>query len=129
MGGPAPGATTVSQGILISDEGAAINSTIVLSGATIDSPKAFREALLGRGQEFVRTVAEKLLTYGLGRGIEARDAPVVRQLVSQITQDDYRWSSLVLGIVQSMPVQMRRALEPSGRPAADTVASREGASS
>jgi hypothetical protein len=107
------------------DGGAEINSTITLSGATIDSPKAFREALLGRGNEFLRTVTEKLLTYALGRGVESADAPVVRQLVREMRRDDFRWSSLILGIVQSGPFQMRRTLDPnSSGPAAATVASR-----
>jgi hypothetical protein len=106
------------------DDGAEINSTIMLSGAAIDSPKAFREALLGRGNEVIRTVTEKLLTYALGRGVESADAPVVRQLVSQAPQGDVRWSSLILGIAQSMPFQMRRALDPNSGPAPATVAAR-----
>ena len=61
------------------DGGAEINSTITLDGTTIDSPKAFREALLRRGNQFTDTVAEKLLTYALGRGVEYSDAPVVQQ--------------------------------------------------
>jgi hypothetical protein len=106
------------------DSGADINSTILLSGATIDSPKAFREALLSRGDEFVRTVAEKLLTYALGRGVEPADAPVVRQLVRQLKAKDLRWSALIVGIVDSMPFQMRRALEPSPGQKTSTLASR-----
>ena len=107
------------------DGGAEINSTITLDDATLDSPKAFREALLGQGNEFVRTVTEKLLTYALGRGVDYSDAPTVRQLVRDLAQNDYRWSSLVLGIVNSTPFQMRRASRPDGSaPAATTVAER-----
>jgi hypothetical protein len=107
------------------DGGAEINSTITLSGATIDNAKAFREALLARGDEFLRTVTDKLLTYALGRGVEPADGPVVRQLVREIKRGDFRWSSLVLSIVQSLPFQMRRTLDPaSSGPAATTVASR-----
>jgi hypothetical protein len=106
------------------DSGSEINSTVALSdGTKIDSPKAFREAVLGRGDEFIRTVTEKLLTYALGRGVDYRDAPTVRELVRDVARDDYRWSSLVLGIVKSVPFQMRRA--PSAEetaPAATTVA-------
>jgi hypothetical protein len=92
---------------------------------TIDGPKAFREALLGRGNELHRTVTEKLLTYALGRGVESADAPVVRQLVREMRRDDFRWSSLILGIVQSGPFQMRKTLDPNtSGPAATTVASR-----
>jgi hypothetical protein len=105
------------------DDGAAINSTITLKGATIDSPQAFREALLRQGDEFTRTVTEKLLTYALGRGLDYTDAPTVRQLVRDASRNDYRWSSLVLGIVGSAPFQQRivRAVEPQP-PAATTVA-------
>ena len=68
------------------DRGAPINATIDWRGQTIDSPRAFREALLGRGATFVDTVAEKLLTYALGRGLNYRDAPTVRQLVRDVAQ-------------------------------------------
>ncbi len=94
------------------DGGAAIDATIALDGATIRSPQAFRDALLGRGHEFVHTVTEKLLTYALGRGVEYFDAPTVRQLVRDLAHDEYRWSSLILGIVRSAPFQMRRAASP-----------------
>ena len=57
------------------DSGAAINSAITLAGHEIDSPKAFREALLTNTDEFVRTVTEKLFIYALGRGLEYTDAP------------------------------------------------------
>jgi hypothetical protein len=95
----------------VSDGGAPINSTISLHGETIASPKAFREALLTQTDEFPRTVAEKLLTYALGRGLEYYDAPAVRSLTRELAGHEYRWSSLILGIVQSTPFQMRRAGE------------------
>jgi hypothetical protein len=91
------------------DGGAHIDSTISLDGKVIDSPKAFREALLGRGDEFVRTVIEKMLTYALGRGVEYYDKPTVRQLARDVEKDDGRWSSLILNIVRSLPFQMRGA--------------------
>jgi Protein of unknown function (DUF1592)/Protein of unknown function (DUF1588)/Protein of unknown function (DUF1585)/Protein of unknown function (DUF1595)/Protein of unknown function (DUF1587)/Cytochrome C oxidase, cbb3-type, subunit III len=96
------------------DGGAAIDSQITFHGATVNSPKAFREALLGQGDEVVRTVVEKLLTYALGRGLTYHDAPVVRQLVRTLRQNDYRWSSLLLGIIQSDPFQMRSMPESTG---------------
>ncbi len=91
------------------DMGAEINSTITWSGRVVDSPKAFREALLSRKDEFIRTVTEKLLTYALGRGVDSFDAPTVRQIDRDLAQNDYRWSSLVLGIARSAPFEMRRA--------------------
>ena len=57
----------------------------------------------------MRTVAEKLLTYAVGRGLESYDAPVIRRISRQAAADNYRWSSLVLEIVKSTPFRMRRA--------------------
>ena len=94
------------------DGGAVINSTIALDGASIETPAAFREALLGRGSQFVTTVTEKMLGYALGRGIDSPDAPTVRHLARNLAQNQYRWSSLVLDIVGSGPFQMRKALGP-----------------
>jgi len=106
------------------DTGAEINSTISWFGNTIDSPKAFREALLNRGNEFNKNVVEKLLTYALGRGVDFSDAPTVRKIVTDISKNDYRWSSLVLGIVKSAPFQMRRAMTPERAATPTSVAGR-----
>ena len=105
-----------------SDEGAPIDSAITWRDTAIDSPQAFREALLRQGEdELLRTIAEKLLTYALGRGVDYLDAPTVRQIVRDAARDDHRWSSLVLGIVRSAPFQQRivRDSEPEERVAAD----------
>ena len=91
------------------DGGAAIDAVIEWQGATVDSPRAFREGLLASGREFVRTVAEKLLVYALGRGVDYYDAPVLRRIVRDLERDGDRWSSLVLGVVTSEPFLMRRA--------------------
>ena len=90
------------------DEGAPIDSAITWRGTDIDSPGTFREALLRQGEgELVQTITEKLLTYALGRGVDYLDAPTVRHIVRDAARDDYRWSSLVLGIVESTPFQQR----------------------
>ena len=90
------------------DEGAPIDSAITWRGTDIDSPGTFREALLRRGEgELVQTITEKLLTYALGRGVDYLDAPTVRHIVRDAARDDFRWSSLVLGIVESDPFQQR----------------------
>ena len=66
--------------------------------------------MLGYGHDaFARTVVEKLLTYALGRGLEYSDAPTVRRLVRELAGNDYRWSALVQGIVESPAFRMRRA--------------------
>jgi hypothetical protein len=100
------------------DSGATIDSAITFHGVPVKSPKDFREALLGQGDEVVRTVSEKLLTYALGRGLTYHDAPLVRQLVRALRQNDYKWSSLMMGIVLSDQFQMRGAPEPTSVAAA-----------
>ena len=54
-------------------------------------------------------MTEKLMTYALGRGVETYDMPAVRRVIHDAQAADYRWSSLILGIVKSTPFQMRRA--------------------
>ena len=109
------------------DGGAAIDATIEWDDQTIDSPRAFREALVGQGTEFLRTLTEKLFSYALGRVVNYYDAPTVRQLVRDLERADYRWSALVLGIVQSAPFQMRRGADAvESVPAADGCAAAAG---
>jgi hypothetical protein len=60
---------------------------------------------------FVSTVVEKLMVYALGRGLVASDMPVVRQIVREAEADDYAFSALVLGIVESAPFRMRVVAE------------------
>jgi hypothetical protein len=59
---------------------------------------------------FVSTIAEKLLTYASGRGMEYYDAPAIRTIVRDASHEDYRFSSLILRIVKSAPFQMRNSL-------------------
>jgi hypothetical protein len=68
-----------------------------------------RAALLSRPELFVTTLTEKLLTYGLGRGLEFYDAAAVRKIVRDARDNDYRFGSLISGIVNSTPFQMRRS--------------------
>jgi hypothetical protein len=79
-------------------------------GSQFVGVSGLRQALLSRPELFVTTVTEKLLTYGLGRGLGSYDAAAVRKIVRDARNDDYRFSSLVLGIVNSTPFQMRRSL-------------------
>ena len=90
--------------------GAPIDTAGVLpDGAAFDGLPALREVLHGRRAEFVATVTEKLLTYALGRGVEPHDRPAIRAIVREAADDDYRWSSIILGIARSLPFQMRRS--------------------
>ncbi|MDQ8197364.1 DUF1592 domain-containing protein [Pelagicoccus enzymogenes] len=70
--------------------------------------------LLERPDLFARTLSEKLLTFAIGRGVESFDAPAIRQIVRDAAQDDYQFSSLILGIVNSTPFQMRSTVGQSG---------------
>jgi hypothetical protein len=86
-------------------------------GTAVDGVIALREALIARSDVFVGTLTEKLLTYALGRGLQHYDMPVVREIVRQAEQDDHRFSAVILGIVRSVPFQMRaKASEPDGAP-------------
>jgi len=77
-------------------------------GTRFDGPDGLRNTLL-RSDRFVSTLTEKMLTYALGRGLEYYDAPSVRTILRGAAQDDYRFSSLIVGIVQSAPFRMRKA--------------------
>ena len=81
------------------------------SGRELTGPASVREMLLANREDFVGTVTEKLLTYALGRGVEYYDHPSIRRIVDAAEPDGYRWSSLVVGIVESTPFQMRKARE------------------
>ncbi len=83
-------------------------SGVTPDGYRFEGPAGLRGLLLDRRQQFVRTVAEKLLTYALGRRLEYYDRPVVRSIVRNAEESDYRWSALVLGVVESAPFQLRR---------------------
>jgi hypothetical protein len=78
-------------------------------GSTFEGVAGLRKALLNRPELFVTTVTEKLLTYALGRGVESYDAPAVRAIARRARSDEFRFSSIVLGIVGSTPFQMRRS--------------------
>ncbi|MBM3778250.1 MAG: DUF1592 domain-containing protein [Acidimicrobiia bacterium] len=77
-------------------------------GTKFDGVAGLRDALVAQPDRFVTTLATKLLTYALGRGIEAHDEPAVRRIVRDAAPE-YRFSSIVLGVVNSLPFQMRRA--------------------
>lgn len=77
-------------------------------GAAFEGIDGLRQAILRRPELFVGTAAEKLLTYAIGRGLEASDAPAVRRIVREARGSDYRFTALVLGVVRSAPFQMRR---------------------
>ena len=87
-------------------------SGVLPDGTQFEGASGLREVLLSRREEFVRIVTEKLLTYALGRGTEYYDAPAVRSIMRKAAPSDYRWSSLIVGIVKSTPFRIRRSEEP-----------------
>jgi hypothetical protein len=90
-------------------------------GTPIDGVAALREAVTSDPEQFARVFTAKLLTYALGRGLESFDMPTVRRIVREAEGEDYRFSALVRGIVNSVPFRMRRAQELA-EPPATTVA-------
>ena len=93
-----------------SETKAAIDASGALpDGTEYEGPSGLKAALLRHPDRFVTTVTEKLLTYALGRGVEYYDAAAVRSIVRNAAENDYRLSTLVLGVVDSVPFQMRRS--------------------
>ena len=77
-------------------------------GTLLDGAAGLRTFLVTHRDNYVNTFAAKLLTYALGRRVDYRDQPAVRQIVRDAAAADYRWSSIVLAIVRSTPFQMRK---------------------
>ena len=91
-------------------------------GSTFAGVGGLERALLARPGLFTATLSEKLLTFALGRGVERTDAPAIRAIVRRAQADDYRFSAVILGVVHSVPFQMRsaaraanQAVEPEAR--------------
>ena len=94
-------------------------------GTPVDGVVTLRRAILERPELVVGTMTEKLLTYALGRGVEARDMPAVRAIVREAAKRDYRLSAIVTGVVKSVPFQMRaKPGEAAPRPRASVSSPR-----
>ena len=93
------------------DSGLPIDASGELAdGAKINGVVALRNSILARPEVFVGTMTEKLLIYSLGRGLDYRDMPTVRAIVRDAGRTDYRFSTMILGVVHSTPFQMRTKL-------------------
>jgi len=79
----------------------------LVSGADVEGLSGLRALLLERPQQFPTTLTAKLMAYALGRRVEYYDRPAIRQIVREAAASDYRWSSLIMGIVKSPAFQMR----------------------
>jgi hypothetical protein len=98
-----------------SDEGAPIDAAGVLAdGSPVNGPTALRQVILSRPNAFATILTERLLTYALGRGVEPADMAVVRSIVRSSATANYRFLSIIQGIVDSAPFQMRTKLAQPG---------------
>src|SRR5262245_44870651 len=82
-------------------------SGTLFNGASLDGVSGLRQEIVKRPEVFIGVMTEKLMTYAAGRGLEYYDMPAVRQVVQGARSTDYRFSSIVLGIVQSPPFRMK----------------------
>jgi len=96
------------------DDGSPINPDgVLVDGTKLDGVSSLRVAMVKYSPQFVRVVTEKLMIYALGRGTEYYDMPLVRSIVHDAEKDQYRFASLVLGVVKSVPFQMNEKVQVS----------------
>jgi hypothetical protein len=96
------------------DGAAAVDTSGVLQdGTAINGPAALRSWLVARPELFAGNITERMLTYALGRGLDPIDKPVIRSIVKKAAPSDYRFLSLIQGIAESAPFQMRTKPGPS----------------
>jgi hypothetical protein len=90
------------------DGGYEIDTTsVLLDGTTLDGPAGVRKVLAAKHDQFVNTVSEKLMVYALGRPVEYYDRPALRKVTKEAAAHDNRWSSVILGVVNSVPFQFQ----------------------
>jgi hypothetical protein len=93
-----------------SSDGAPIDpSASFPDGTRFEGVAGLRTLLVSHKEDFVRTLSGKLLAYAIGRGLDYRDMPAVRQIARDAAPADYAWSSIITGIVQSAPFRMALA--------------------
>ena len=88
-------------------------SGVLPDGTPFNGPAGLRDVLMKKKDMFVETFTERLLTYALGRGVEEYDHTALRKIARGAAADNQKWSSIILGIVNSTPFQMRRASDGS----------------
>jgi len=92
----------------------------LVDGTKINGVVELRQALLREPATFVRTLTERLMTYALGRGLTATDMPAVRAIVRDAEKDQYRFSTIVMGVVRSVEFQ-KRLKSPNTEPLVATL--------
>jgi hypothetical protein len=111
------------------DNGQPINATDVMyDGTPVNGPADLREFMVSHSEQFVRNLAEKLLTYAVGRGMTYRDMPIVRQVVRDAAEQNYRLDAMIAAVVKSPAFRMNTKTGPStdqmtrdGAPVAETA--------
>ncbi|MBI2687377.1 MAG: DUF1592 domain-containing protein [Acidobacteria bacterium] len=94
------------------DEGGPINASAKLvGGAELSGPQGLKKFLIDHSGQFVHATIDRLLTYALGRELEARDQPAIRDIMRQTEAEGYRFHDLILAIVRSVPFEMRQKQE------------------
>jgi Protein of unknown function (DUF1592)/Protein of unknown function (DUF1588)/Protein of unknown function (DUF1585)/Protein of unknown function (DUF1587)/Protein of unknown function (DUF1595)/Planctomycete cytochrome C len=86
-------------------------SEVMYDGTKVEGPAGLRNWVLGYSDQYVRVATEKMLTYALGRGAEPEDMPLIRKIVKDASRNNYRFSSLVLGVVKSEPFRKNMKLQ------------------
>jgi hypothetical protein len=102
------------------DAGAAIDSSAMMpNGTKFDGPLGLKRLLLSQPDQFAGTVTEKLLAFALGRSLEYYDRPAVRKIVHDAAPGGYKWSSIIMGVVNSTPFRLKAS---GSEPGSGTVA-------
>jgi hypothetical protein len=121
----AVGAWRVREVGNIQEKGPVIDASgQLLDGTKVNGPAELRQAIMRHPDDFVQTFTDKLMTYALGRGVGAQDMPAVREIVREAAAKNYSFSSIVVGIVNSTPFQMRMKPLPATEAPPVNVASR-----
>jgi hypothetical protein len=104
------------------DSGAKIDAAdVMFDGTKVDGAVGLRNFLVARREVFISTMTEKLMTYALGRAVDYYDMPAVRKIMRDASHNDYKFSSIVMGIINSPPFQMRMK---QAQPNAETASAR-----
>ena len=86
-------------------------SAVLPDGTKFEGPAGLQSILMSRKEQFIEALTERMMTYGLGRGVEYYDMPAIREVRDRARRDDYRMNAIIMGIVQSVPFVMKRIPE------------------
>ena len=96
----------------VHDEGGNVDASASLpTGESFSGPEGLKKLLLEHSDIFVRSTTERLMTYALGRELDARDQPAIREIIRSTKANRYRFSDLIAAVIKSVPFQMRQTKE------------------